>query len=93
MNDFYIIFIVRLYEPTMKKINCIISDRIKELKDSRGLSWEKLAYSAGISKSGLSQVKNKQNSPTISSLLKICSALEISPKDFFDFEIDLTDFD
>ncbi len=75
---------------TMKKsIINQITNRIKELKDQRNWSWEKLAYSAGVSKSAICQIKNEQNLPSISTLLKICVALEMSPSEFFDFNLDL----
>lgn len=73
------------------KIRHQIVERIKILKDQKGWSWEKLAYSAGISKSGMCQIKNEQNSPTLITLLKICVALNITPAEFFNFEINTND--
>ena len=73
------------------KIRHQIVERIKILKDQNGWSWEKLAYSAGISKSGMCQIKNEQNSPTLITLLKICVALDITPAEFFNFEINTND--
>lgn len=70
------------------KIKHQITERIKELKDQHSWSWEKLAYSAGISKSGMCQIKNEQNSPTVVTLIKICVALDVTPAEFFNFEID-----
>ncbi len=92
-DELSIILIVRLYELKMNKLNHLIKNRIEELKNAKGFSWEKLAYSAGLSKSGLCQIKNEQNAPTISSLFKICLALGITPKDFFDFDYDINVFD
>ncbi len=77
----------------MKNFNHIITKRIESLKNEQNLSWEKLAYSAGLSKSGVCQIKNEKNLPTLSSLIKICLALGISPKEFFDFDLKLDDID
>ncbi len=77
----------------MKKFNISIAKRIDILRKNKGISWEKLAYSSGISKGGLSEIKNGIVEPKLSTLYRMFAALEITPKDFFDFEIDLTDFD
>ncbi len=75
----------------MENLKHIITNRIKELKDKKGWSWEKLAYSSGVSKSGICQIKNEQNLPSVESLLKICLGLGITPKEFFDFDLDLNE--
>lgn len=73
------------------KIRHQITERIRELKDQKGWSWEKLAYSAGISKSGMCQIKNEENTPNTITLIKICVAFGITPAEFFNFEMDMSD--
>lgn len=73
------------------KIKHQISSRIQELKDKNGWSWEKLAYSAGVSKSAICQIKNEQNAPSIITLIKICTVFGISLSEFFNFNIDTSD--
>ena len=50
------------------------------------LTIEKLAYQSGISKGGLSEIERNKKEPRAYTILKICSGLGITMKDFFDFE-------
>ncbi len=74
-------------------IKTAISDRIKFLKDEKGLSWEKLAYSAGLAKSSMTWIKNGKYDVKISTLCKIALALDITVSELLNFEIDLNDID
>lgn len=68
-------------------LNKQIGERITALRKENDLTLEKLAYVSGISKGGLSEIERGMKEPRLSTLFKICEALEISIKDFFDFEI------
>ncbi len=68
-------------------LNKQIGERITVLREREDLTLEKLAYVSEISKGGLSEIERGMKEPRISTLLKICKALEVSIKDFFDFEI------
>ncbi len=70
-----------------KKLYKQIGERIRVLREMRGLTMEKLAYESDISKGGLSEIERGMKEPRISTLVKICETLEISMKDFFDFDI------
>ncbi len=70
-----------------KKLYKQIGERIRTLREMRGLTMEKLAYESGISKGGLSEIERGMKEPRISTLVKICETLEISMKDFFDFDL------
>lgn len=63
--------------------NMDILKRINKLKDDRGWSDYELAKRAGISQSTLSNLVHRGNSPTISSLEKICMAFGITLSDIF----------
>ncbi len=64
-------------------------NRLKELKDQKGLSWEKLVYSAGLTKGVVTDLKNAKVDLKLSTILKLSSALEISPSELFNFDLDL----
>lgn len=59
-------------------------ERIKELCAERNWSYYRLAKASGITYSTLSTMINKQNMPTLPTLLKLCSGFGISLTDFFD---------
>ncbi len=63
-----------------------VGNRIKFLRNQIGLSQEKLALKAGIDRTYLAGIESGKRNATIISLEKIINALEISMKDFFDFE-------
>ena len=72
-----------------KELNNILCQRITTLRKSRNLTIEQLAYQSGISKGGLSEIERGKKSPMPLTILKICTGLGITMKDFFDYkEID-----
>lgn len=63
-----------------------VGNRIRYLRTQMGLSQEKLALKAGIDRTYLAGIESGKRNATITSIEKIVTALEISLKDFFDFE-------
>ena len=57
--------------------------RIKELREIKGYSVNKLANMAGVSQSYLRDLELGNKNPTISFLSLLCDQLGISVKDFF----------
>ena len=57
--------------------------RIKELRELKGYSVNKLANMAGVSQSYLRDIEFGNKNPTISFLSLLCEQLGISLKDFF----------
>ena len=57
--------------------------RIKELRELKGYSVNKLATAAGVSQSYLRDIELGNKNPTISFLTLLCEQLEISIQDFF----------
>ncbi|MBR1908911.1 helix-turn-helix transcriptional regulator [bacterium] len=74
-----------------KDFNNILCKRIIELRKSNNLTLEKLAYQSGISKGGLSEIERGLKSPMPLTILKICTGLGITMKDFFDYK-EINDF-
>ena len=60
-----------------------IGEKIKLLRLSKNMTIKKLATKTGLSVGFISNVERDVNSPTISSLQKICQALDTDIADFF----------
>jgi len=60
--------------------------RILELKEERNWSEYRLAKEAGVPQSTISNLINRGNSPSISTLEKLCGAFGITIAQFFDTE-------
>ena len=60
-----------------------VGERIKELREKRGLTVNKLANLAGISQSYLRDVELGNKNPTVETWSYFCDALGISLKEFF----------
>lgn len=63
-----------------------VGKRIRTLRNSLGLSQEKLALKAGIDRTYLAGIESGKRNATITSLEKVVRALGISLSDFFDFD-------
>lgn len=50
---------------------------LRNLREEKGLSQQRLSEMAGISRSGLRHIESIQISPTLYSLLKLSAALEV----------------
>ena len=61
-----------------------VGERIKELREMKGFTVNKLANLAGISQSYLRDVELGNKNPTVETLSYFCDALGVSLKDFFD---------
>ncbi len=71
--------------------NKIICKRIHNLRKENNLTIEQLAYQSGISKGGLSEIERNKKEPRVYTIIKLCSALNITMKDFFNFQ-EIDDF-
>jgi transcriptional regulator with XRE-family HTH domain len=64
--------------------------RILELNEERNWSEYRLAKEAGISQSTISNLIHRGNSPSVSTLEKMCDAFGITLAQFFDTEDEVT---
>lgn len=58
-----------------------IINRLQEERKARGLSHQKLADMAGITRPAISFMESGKRNPSMLLVLKVCSALEIKLKD------------
>lgn len=64
-----------------------IATRIKELRKSSALTQEQLAEKANIDYKFFQKIENGTRNITVNTLIRICDSLNVSLKDFFDFDI------
>ena len=69
-------------------IKNIVGERIKTLRIRKGLSQEELANKCGLDRTYITYVETAKKNITIETLFKITNSLEITLKDFFDFNIE-----
>lgn len=62
-----------------------IGKRIKYLRESKGLTQEKLAEKSGYSLDYIGKIEVNINNPGLQVLIKIANALETHIKELFDF--------
>jgi transcriptional regulator with XRE-family HTH domain len=60
-----------------------VGQRIRELRETEGLSLRALATRSGLSLNAISLIERGENSPTVSSLHLLATALGVSIADFF----------
>lgn len=72
----------------MKKeeIQKIVGNRIRLLRESKGISQQVLAAICNFEKGNMSRIEAGRTNPTLSTLYKISQALEIKITDLVDFE-------
>jgi transcriptional regulator with XRE-family HTH domain len=59
--------------------------RLREVRKSKGLSQEKLAYKADLELSQINRIELGKIATGLTQIFKICEALEIEPIVLFDF--------
>jgi len=64
-----------------------IAARIKELRKNSALTQEQLAEKANIDYKFFQKIENGTRNITVNTLIRICDSLNVSLKDFFDFDI------
>ena len=68
-----------------KDIYTSIGKQIKLLRESKGLTQEKLAEKSNLSLDFIGKIEVNINEPGLKSLIKIANALDVHIKDLFDF--------
>lgn len=68
-----------------KDIYTSIGKQIKLLRESKGLTQEKLAEKSNLSLDFIGKIEVNINEPGLKSLIKIANALGVHIKDLFDF--------
>lgn len=72
----------------MKKeeLQIIVGNKIKLLRESKGVSQQDLAAMCNFEKGNMSRLEAGRTNPTITTLYKISQALDVKITDLVDFE-------
>ena len=62
------------------------AERLSQLRLAKGVSARDMSLSIGQSAGYINNIENKNNLPSMAAFFYICEYLDISPRDFFDFE-------
>ena len=68
----------------VEQITVSVGRKIRQLRDRKNLSQQKIAEQSGLSRNTLSLIERGQSSPTISTLKRLANALDVSINAFFD---------
>ncbi len=68
-------------------ISKLLGDKIREIRKSKNLSQEHVAYLASLSPAHLGQIERGNKKPTIETINKIAEALDITVIDLFSFDM------
>jgi len=60
--------------------------RLTQLRTAKGVSARDMSLSIGQSSGYINSIENKNNLPSMTVFFYICEYLNISPKNFFDFD-------
>lgn len=65
----------------------LFGKRLKEIRESKGLSQLDLEIKSGINRTEISRIENGQKNIEFFTVVKLTVALELEIKDLFDFEM------
>lgn len=68
----------------MDNMNLIIGNRLKDIRNKRGISLDEVSRLTGVSKAMLGQIERGKSVPTVSTLWKISTGLKVSFSFFMD---------
>jgi transcriptional regulator with XRE-family HTH domain len=75
----------------MDDISIKIGNRVRQLRQGKGISQEELALIAGLNESFIGQIERGKKNATVKTIEKICFALDVTLHEFFSFELDEID--
>lgn len=66
----------------------LFANRIGKLRAEKGDSAQEMSYAIGRSKGYVAQIERKHNLPSMAEFLNICDYFKITPRDFFDTDVE-----
>lgn len=69
----------------MATVNQKLGNKIKELRKSKNISQEELAFKAKTDYSYLNEIEAGKRNPSVKRVAEIAKVLEVSLKEIFDF--------
>ena len=65
-----------------------VLQRLKEIREKAQLSQLELSYRSGVSQNMITYIETGKRTPTLTTLLKLCNALNITPAILFEDSAD-----
>ena len=62
-----------------------VGNRLREVRKEKGLTQEDVAHKAGVAVSQVGRIERGKLNPSISTIFVIALAMEVEPKELFDF--------
>lgn len=75
---YYIVNIFLLWRTILDRLNILVSENIKRIRQEKNLSLGDLAKLSDVSKSMLAQIERGEGNPTLSTLWKIANGMQVS---------------
>ena len=70
----------------MKSVEKKFGQKVRQLREAKGLSQEKLAFQAGIHRTYLGGIERGERNPSLRNIAVIAKALGVTIADLFQFE-------
>lgn len=64
------------------------AERLSSLRGQKGVSAREMSLAIGQNKNYINLIENGKTLPSMQAFFYICEYLQISPKDFFDFNVE-----
>lgn len=68
---------------TIREKELAVCHKLKSLREEARMSQLELALAAGVSQNMIAYIENGKRMPTLTTILKLCTALNISPEVLF----------
>ena len=75
---YYIVNVFLLWRIILDRLNILVSENIKRIRQEKNLSLGDLAKLSDVSKSMLAQIEKGEGNPTLSTLWKIANGMQVS---------------
>ena len=63
-----------------------LAERLVKLRQEKGVSAREMSLAIGLSPGYINNIESKNNLPSMTAFFYICEYLNVTPKEFFDFD-------
>lgn len=70
-------------ESEVERLHRAVGDRLRQLREDRGLTQERLAAEAGVHRTFVGKVERGESATTVDTVAVFCSALGLTLAEFF----------
>lgn len=64
----------------------MVITRLKKIREQKQLSQLELSYRSGVSQNMIAYIESRKRTPTLTTLIKLCTALNVNPAVLFEDE-------